>query len=183
MEREYRKNIVGEVRETWKTDGTLIRADYDENGWSLTVGYPDITMEEISELQDGNVQASFTVLNDTLFLLFKIGKIVWMDAPFEPRLNPGRHSFPYFEAGKGAPLVLQIVDSHTGRLEALRVVGMGTVFSNRLHKVCRDLQKSGITISPAQNAYLVNRTYSEYPTTNHMLKTVNPQNLFMLLKE
>ena len=183
MERNYSMLKVGEIHAKWKTNSILVRADHDEYTWTLTVGYPDITKEEIEELQNGDVQAAFTYLNFTLFLLFKIGEIDWMDAPFEPRINPGGYSFPEFEPGTGAPLVIQIVDTRTGQLKALRLVGMGNALSNNLHRVCRELEKTGITLTPDQNAYLVNKTYAEYPTTNDMLKTVNPKNLFMLLKQ
>ena len=183
MERDYQFIKVGEIRKKWKTGTILIRADHDEYTWSLTVGYPEITEEETSELQTGDFQMTFTKLNDTIFLLCRIGKIDWMDAPFEPRIDPDGYRFPQFEPGTGAPLVLQIVDTITGQLKALRVVGMGNVLSNRLHKACQEQLDTRIVLSPDENAYLVNKTYREYPDSASMLRTVNPNNIFMLLKD
>ena len=60
---------------------------------------------------------------------------------------------------------------------------MGNALSNNLHRVCRALEETGIVLTPDQNAWLVNKTYAEYPTSADMLKTVNPRNLFMLLKD
>ena len=183
MEKDYQLIKVGEIHESWRTGTILIRADHDGFSWSLTVGYPDITEEEISELQNGDFEKAFTKINDTIFLLCKIGRIEWMDAPFEPRLNPGHYTFPQFEPGTGAPMVLQIVDSATGQLKALRVVGMGNVLSNRLHKACQEQLDTGITLSPAENSFLVEKAYQEYSDSAAMLRTVNLNNVFMLLKE
>ncbi len=183
MEYEYQLIKVGENREMWKTGSIIIRADHDDYTWFLTVGYPDITEEEINELQNGDFQMTFTKINDTIFLLCKIGRIEWMDAPFEPRINPDVYKFPQFEPGTGAPMVLQIIDTKTGQLKALRVVGMGNVLSNRLHKACQEQLATRIVLSPEENGYLVNKTYRQYPNSASMLQTINPNNLFMLLKQ
>ncbi len=124
---------------------------------------------------------TFTKINDTIFLLCKIGKIDWMDAPFEPRIVPDRYRFLQFEPGTGAPLVLQIVDTSTSQLKALCGVGMGNILSNRLHKACQKQLDTKIILSPDENAYLVKKTYHEYPTSKSMLRKANIHNILCAL--
>jgi len=127
---------IGDKRPEWVYPGSLIRSDYNSLTWMLTIGFPDITEQEIEELQSGSVSFAFTVINNTIFLLFKFGRFEWMDTPYEPRLNP-ESTYVSFPEGTGAALTLLIVDSANGELKGMRTLGMGNALSNNLHELCR----------------------------------------------
>lgn len=78
---------VGSFYQEFIHPDNLIRADYNGTAWTLTIGFPGITDQEINELQSGDMRATFTVINDSLFILTKIGAFDWFDFPYEPRLN------------------------------------------------------------------------------------------------
>ena len=54
-----------------------------------------------------------------------------------------RLHFHMFPDGKGLPLSIIAVDSATGQIKGLRVVGMSSKLSNALHKRCREYQGMG----------------------------------------
>ena len=176
----YEQYRVGDKRPEWIWPGSLVRSDFDSLSWSLTIGFPGITPEEINELQDGSVSFAFTVLNDTVFLLFKIGSFAWMDAPYEPRMNP-RTDYSVFPTDTGAALTIFIVDCGSGELKAIRVLGLGNILSNNLHETCRILLRKG-TITREEYHNRVEKTYEEYPTSDDMLKTVEIQHIYVLAK-
>ena len=178
---DYKRYKIGDRRQEWVYPGPLIRSDFNSLSWSLAIGFPGITPEEINEMQDGSVSLAFTVLNDTIFLLFKIGRFEWMDAPYEPRLNPNI-DYPVFPADTGAALSLFIVDCASGELKALRVLGLGNMLSNNLHELCRVMLRKG-TVTQEEYHNRVEKAYEQYPTSADMLKTVKMQHIYVLAKE
>ena len=156
----------------------MIRADYNSATWTLTIGFPGITKQEIDELQTGDVRFTFTLENGTVFLLFKIGAFDWMNASFAPGLNEQiYHKFP---DGKGAPLTIFIVDTSCGKLEGIRVLGMGTKLSNKLNETCEELSAEG-SITPEENERRVRGVYAEN-STKDLLEAVDIRDIFILMR-
>ena len=178
MHRDERS--VGCKYPEWATNNVLIQANFSGGLWELVVGFPEITKEEVHELQMGDFQMTFAYINSALFLLFKVGKMAWCDSPFEPRFYNPPQSYDLIEAGMGAPLLLYSVDTTTGELKAIRMMGLGNVLTNKLHTLCSEIDAKR-PINMEKYHYAVNRVYSKYPTSDAMLKEVNPQNIFMLI--
>lgn len=172
---------VGEKYPQWVYPDVLVQIHYYNPHWELVIGYPDITLEEIRELHHGSLQMGVAYINHCLFLLFKFGKIPWMDAPYEPRLHSEKMGFPLFGSGTGAILQLNIVDSANGEVKAMRQMGLGNLLSNRLHTLCRELQEQPFKESSYH--WMVDKTYKKYPTSEDMLKEVSPQDIFMIITE
>lgn len=163
---------VGDIRDEWKHAGTLIRIDYNET-WLLTIGFQDISPREIKELKTGDIRATFTLINKTLFLLFKIGDFEWIDTPYE-KLN--EIEYPSFGEGKDAQLIIHIVDTATGTLMGIRTMRLGNIFSNKLHEVCRNLA----CVTTEENSFNVLNVYHKFHTSYSMLSTAHNDNFFML---
>ena len=164
---------------------TLIRADYNGIVWTLTIGFPGITAEEVSQLQYGDMRASFTVIHNSLFLFTKIGAFEWFDIPYEPRLNlpsDPNNFYPAFEEGKGASLALLICDTSCGKLCGLRIMSLGNRLSNNLNEVCREMCREG-AVTPEENTRRVEAVYGEYPSAKDMIETVDIGNIFLLMKK
>ena len=130
------------------------------------------------------MRATFTVIDDSLFLLTKIGAFDWFDFPYEPRLNLPEDAvafYPEFEQGKGAAVILFIVDTSCGKLCGMRVMGLGNRFSNNLHEVCKGMCGGGV-VTPEENRRRVEAVYEEYPSAADMVETVDIGNIYMLMK-
>lgn len=63
--------------------------------------------------------------NDILFILLKFGDLPWMDAPYTVHLSKHLTTLPsYFEPGTGFPLIVQLLDTSTGKLMHQRLIGL-----------------------------------------------------------
>ena len=117
---------VGEVVPQLKTGGNLVQMGYSDGMWELRIGYPTITQTEVQELQYGDFRMAVADIDEALFFLFAIGETPWCDAPYEPRLVTPPPVFDFFpQKGEGAPLLLLIVDTRTGILKGMRMLGLG----------------------------------------------------------
>lgn len=84
--------------------------------------------------------------------------------------------------GTGAALLAYVVDTATGELKNIRVIGLGSVISNRLHSFCRTLLNCGPVDHDAYSSE-IGDLYSGYPTSEDLLKEVPSPNVFMILSE
>ena len=132
---------VGKIILELKTGIDMVQIHYREPFWELAIAYPGITETEINELTTGNFRMAITTIDECLFFLFSVGRIPWSDAPYEPRISkePMNYSIN-FPKGRGVPLVLLMVDSNTGCLKGMRVMGLGNLVSTRIHTICRTLE-------------------------------------------
>lgn len=172
---------VGQNYDHWKTNQVHIQMNYS-GSWDLVVGFPNITKQEVRELQDGDFTIAYTIIDDVLFFLFKAGNMEWADAPFEPRLYESSMDYPEIEDNEvGAALTLYIVDTYSGRLMGLRTIGLGNGFSNKLHTFCREKDKVRL-LTKEQFSKQVQGVYRKYPRSDDMLKCVKPENIFIIAK-
>ncbi len=118
--------------------------DYD-NGFTLYLFLPKITEKEADSIRTGKFKFALTEISDTLFFLYEFkNEIAISDAPFhfglysDDRIN----SFPDI-SGETEGLALNIiaVDSMTGIVKALRLIGLGTKFSEKLINICQKQSK------------------------------------------
>lgn len=175
------KLSVGQVIPEMQTNDVTIQMHYRDPYWELSVGYPNITEEEIRELVYGDFHMAITQIEGLLFFLFSIGKIPWCDAPYEPRLTTKPMNYRTdFPEGEGAPLCLLVVDTATGVLKRIRVVGMGHSLSEKLHAYCRE-KDAERPFDVGKYDYWLSKLYNKYKTSESMLKTVNPSDIFLLI--
>ena len=172
---------VGEVVPQLKTGGNYIQIGYGDGLWELRMGYPAITPKEVQELQSGDFRMAITCIDDALFFLFSIGDTPWSDTPYEPRLiSPPDVFSTDHKKGMGAPLLLLIADTETGVIKGMRFLGLGELLTSRLHSICTELNQKRPLNVDAYNAKL-NLIYAKYPSTDSLLKTVAPTDVFLLL--
>ena len=171
---------VGDVLPEMRTGNVTIRTDFDGSMWSLYIGFPDLTDAELNEFRNGSFSLAITMIDGLLFFLGKIGNISWFDAPYEPRLTAEPMNYCVdFEQGQGAPLLILIVDTNTGILKHMRLVGLGHVLSQNLHAACRIIDEKR-PIDPQKYNRALAKVYAEYPNSELMLRTVNPVNIFQI---
>ena len=181
QEKNYQALLVGEKYPELANQSIFFMMNYTDPIWTLFIGFPDITKDEVRELQFGDLQLAYAIINHCLFFIFKIGRIGWCDAPYEPRADGTEHVFPSVASGESAVLNVVVVDTCKGEVKAIRAIGLGNAFTNGLHSVCRDLQKEEFNRSSYN--YMVMKTYKKYQTSEKMLREVKPGNTFCLPSE
>lgn len=60
----YKGQIIPEL----KTNSTMIQLNYRDPYWELTIGFPDMTKEELSEIENGDFFAAFVNVDDAHLL-------------------------------------------------------------------------------------------------------------------
>ena len=74
----------------------------------------------------------YTVIGDVCYFTFMFGDMPWADCPFSPALyrNLGKNTtFPDIEDGQGLALTVLLIDTGTGELCRVRLIGLGHDFS------------------------------------------------------
>ena len=172
---------IGQVFPEFITGTNTIRMKYKGDAWELGVAFPEITNSEISSLLYGDISSAITVIDGLLFFLFRIGQNFWWDTPYEPRfLSAPSYYRENYESGTGAPLILLIMDSTTGELKKMRMVGLGTSLTIRLHSICNLLDIRRPIDKAAYDKQLA-AIYKKYASSEDMLKTVKPTDIFVLV--
>ena len=173
---------VGDRIPKLRTNEIMVLMDYDDGiGWKLIVGYPEMTKAENDSFVKGSFMSAFTVLEDTPFFLFSFDNGPWMDAPFEPRIDSSLPRFePTLEAGTGIGLLIMSVDTKYGEIMGFRQVGLSHVLSMKLLTTMRDFQQRP-AISREKYRANVERAYSIYSSSEEMLRTVNPNEIFAII--
>ena len=178
----FEKISVGQRIPQYATGDTMIRLNYTGITWVMVVGFPGITQEEVQEVRFGSFKAAAQDFNGILFFFAAFGQIPWCDASYEPRLNPEITEYPLYDmAGDdGAPLTVLAVDTLTGEIKAIRMIGLGSNISNIMSVVCNKALEE--PFDEQEYRSLVQKVYREYPTTAAMLKRVRPESLFVVAK-
>lgn len=110
--------------------------DFDSSGATLTVFFNKPTDSEIAQFKSGNpFEIRFVEVRGIIMMLVKIGNLNWMDCPYTIHLSRGTLDFSDdIQDGAGYSLMLMLVDSTTGTIQHLRMIGLGTNFSRALRK-------------------------------------------------
>ena len=123
---------VGDVIEKFRirTDKTLF--DYTDEGCSLIVLFQSPDEREISQFKSGNsFEIRFVELNGVIMLTVKIGNLEWMDAPYTPHLSKDLTKLEIPNKGEGLALTVFLVDSDTGEVKHIRLLGLSEDFSKK----------------------------------------------------
>lgn len=175
---------VGKVRPELRTHDSLIRAGYDElSGWTLIIGFPEMTEKERLDVDKGDAQVAFTAINSRLFLLGKFGDQAWLDAPFEPAKYANPQEFSDAKPGEGVSLLIIGADTATGAVKCLRVIGLSNSMTNALHAKCRELDKKNRPYDNEAYERDINAIYARFPDSASMLKTVDLANITVISRE
>lgn len=146
--------------------------DLTENGFVLTLNLRTPTAQEICEARDGRAEFRFHVVDGILVFMLKLGLFPWMDCTFHRGLSPSKDVIRP-EPGQGTALTLLVVDSDTGILKAIRMIGLSNDFS---HALADEIEKQDTNppdlIEWAMRVCEMERTY----TTSHLVAIANHRN-------
>lgn len=108
--------------------------EYSESGPMLIICMPELTEREVEAARKGRVELALYEHPPVIFVLHKIdGLLGWSDSPFSVRLCRQEIDLTApIEDGQGLGLQIVLVESTTGVVRALRLVGTSTEFAREL---------------------------------------------------
>lgn len=108
-----------------------IQFDFSEVGGTILITVRNPTIQEIGNINSGNIKLAMVPVEEILFVLCKFGNTPWMEAPFNINLAQLRTLSGYAapELGKGYGVITFLVDAVTGIVKVIRQTGMSNEFS------------------------------------------------------
>jgi hypothetical protein len=134
----------------------------------LILANPD--RSEVDAVRKGRLQVGLLVEGPAIFLLYKLGKMLWSDAPYSWWMvpEPRRGTPEPINPGQGVLLQIVLIDASTGIVQGLRAVALDTEFSQALHAAITNQMQH--PTSPQVYSTAVDHAYAKYSTTIDMVK-------------
>mgnify|MGYP007069919494 CR=1 FL=1 len=126
---------VGECVEEYVGRGDGPVFEIDDGGAVLLVFMRNPTEKEVEGFMQGQAfEMRFVEKEGYLFVVFKAGDLPWMDAPYNPRLsiNWTRFDLTENDKDKGLSLTVMLIDTRTGEIKEIRLIGMSFNFTIKL---------------------------------------------------
>lgn len=121
---------IGQRREEWAIKSDCLRMEYNTDGFTAYVMYNGIYPEEMRQFRDDQpIRFAFSEYKDIGFFCIRFGKMPWAEFPFTPKIY---REFPDFgDLGKeeGYAFKVFLIESNTGTLKSMRILGLGHDFS------------------------------------------------------
>lgn len=137
-----KKYEIGQVLEKYKDGQDRAFFDIDSSGAVFIVCMAHPKQQEIDSFHAGNfAKFKFLTMGAALIFLAKIGNLPWMDAFYSPHLSQDLPATPVFSDGMGLALTIMLIDSATGEIKHMRLIGLSTDFSAALMDGVQTLQK------------------------------------------
>ncbi|MHB8171192.1 MAG: hypothetical protein ACYDG6_06585 [Thermincolia bacterium] len=119
--------------------------EYTPSGPMLVIAFNNPTPQEIEAAKTGQVELALYETDPVIFILHRIkGLETWSDSPFSIRIYQNLE-FDWSEEiqeGQGLGLFIVLIDSRTGIVKALRMVGTSTEFARELRAaILRQLER------------------------------------------
>lgn len=132
--------------------------DISDTGCNLILYFKSPSQKEIDSVKNGTMKIGFYTEKELILMLFKIGDMNWIDSPYSVHLSKELTKIQDIPEGKGLSLNMYLIDTYTGVLKSIRLLGLPTNFSCKL-KVAIEKQK-GI---PFDNFDIrLNEVYAKY---------------------
>lgn len=129
------KYEVGQIVESFRGRPEGVQFDISDDGGTLIVFFSSPAQKEVEQFSAGKkFEIRFVELHGQIIITAKIGDLPWMDAPYSPHLSEHltKLEMPDYESGLG--LNLMLVDSATGVIKSLRIIGLSPRFTRDLFK-------------------------------------------------
>jgi len=135
----------------------------------LVISYHNPSPHEVDQFTHGLVRFGWVDSEQVGVFAFKLGDIPWADCPFHPQLvvDAGMDR-PRLEPGVGKVLVMIFVDGLTGRVAAIRLLGLPAKFVTAMAGSIERMLANGYDIK-AHDAAL-DALYDRYPTSARLVR-------------
>lgn len=148
-----------------------VEYNYHDAGHELRLIWRDPSAREIEAVRRGAARFALYTHRDVVFFLYRFGEMPWSDAPFSWHLVPeGRRRVPE-RAGPEtrALLQVQLIESRSGTVLALRTLTLSPEFTRLLHAAIRRQSEAPWPGRASYDAQL-HEAYRRFPTSAQMAK-------------
>lgn len=145
---------------------------HDESGFTISIGFPNLKESEVEAFKNGKLTFSASRLGKALFLITEIeGFIGISDVAFDVNLTENKmDEFRKSEnENVGYKVEFLLVDTATGILKGIRVVGISQQLSNAIYETCEkqlddnfDVTQHVNEIMKIQQAYPTKKLYKDF---------------------
>ena len=155
---------VGQIVNDFKIYQEMVNFDIADDGAIMQVFFNHPTQNEVDQFDSGkNFEVRFTELHGVIMLTVKIGNLNWMDAPYHPHLSKNLTKFVLPTEGMGLRLTLMLIDSSTGEIKHMRLIGLSEKFTRKLFGIAMEQKMQAF--DHAEYLKTIDKIYSMYPTT------------------
>jgi hypothetical protein len=159
---------VGEKHQEF-ADGTEgVYFAIDTSGFIMTVKFNSPTTKERDEFKS---EKPFSIklleISGIIIVLVKFGSLNWMDAPFSPWLGNKAIFLGHIPEGAGYGLTIMLIDSKSGEILSLRLIGL----NQRLSEEFRKMVYSAPKLTREEYDKAVSNVFKH--TTNQLVKMSN----------
>lgn len=126
------KYEIGQVLEDsrGKPDGALY--DIADEGSILLLRLERPRNEEIEDIRQGSIELRLSEIEGVILMLAKFGAWQWIDAPYNIHLSKNLAKIKPVKEGIGLSCMILLVDTATGKLKVMRLIGFETEFTRSL---------------------------------------------------
>lgn len=154
---------IGKVVDKFKHHQEGVQFELSDDGATMVVFFQNPSFEEIEQFKSGkNFEIRFIELYNVIMLTAKIGNLNWMDAPYTPHLSKGLVKFQMPNDKQGLALTLMLVDTTSGEIKHMRIIGMSENFTKKFFGAVMEQKIKEFDIEEYKIA--LNKIYSAYPT-------------------
>lgn len=157
------KYEVGKVIPEYIGHAEETRFDIADSGAIFIAFFDSPTIGEVEQFSR-RFEIRYTAIYDVIMVAAKIGNLDWMDAPYSPHLSRALTSFNFPSDSQGLALNLMLVDSKTGILKSLRLLGLSSKFTRSLFG---DVMESKMReFDEKEYQELLSKIFSRYKTSD-----------------
>ena len=159
---------VGQVVDKFKGRPDEVHFDLADGGATLIVFFSFPTEKEIEQFSAGKkFEIRFLELYNQIILTTKIGDLQWMDAPYSPHVSEHLTKLSMPDDNTGLGLTLMLVDSTTGMIKSLRLIGLSSKFTKDFFRTVS--QNMSMPFDKTEYDNTLNRIFAAY-STNQLAK-------------
>lgn len=159
---------VGQTVESLAGGREGMRFDMADDGGTLLVCFHRPTSTEIESVRRGQIRFKLLDKSGIILLFVKFEDMPWMEAPYHVGLSKNLTELQSIEEGQGYACHIVLVDISNGRIEALRLIGLGTKFSRWLKSSIEQQQQEIFNIEAySKKLSRIFRTYSTKRLVEH----------------
>ena len=140
-----------------------VKFDIADDGAMMIVYFNKPTDDEMKQFSSNNpYEIRFSEFKNVTVITTKIGNLNWMDAPYSPHLSPNLTKYTLPGEGQGLALILMLVDSATGEIKSMRMMGLSEQFTKKLFGCV--MEQKMRPFNREEYATDINRIFSAYST-------------------
>lgn len=159
---------IGQIIPEFIGHEECVKFDVADDGASLLVFFNRPNTNEIEQFKNGHsFEIRYVQLKEVIMILVKIGSLNWMDAPYTPHLSKNLTRLVQPEPGQGLALTIYLIDSATGKICSMRLVGLSERFTKSLFDTVSEVWKKDW--NPNEYRMTLNRIFASY-TTKDLVK-------------